>query len=100
VPDLALSDPTVALLATAVRDALTRMGLPSEDPALERPKDPDHGDWASTIALRVAKAAGRPPRELADALATELAALPEVDAVEVARDAPAGLSGFLVRPTA
>ena len=84
MPDLTLSDPTVALLATAVRDALTRMGLPSEDPALERPKDPDHGDWASTIALRVAKAAGRAPRELADALATELAALPEVDAVEVA----------------
>jgi len=84
VPDLTESDPTVALLATAVRDALTRLGLPSEDPALERPKDPDHGDWASTIALRVAKAAGRPPRALADALATELAAIPEVDAVEVA----------------
>jgi len=84
VPDLTESDPTVALLATAVRDALTRLGLPSEDPALERPKDPDHGDWASTIALRVAKAAGRQPRELADALATELARLPEVDAVEVA----------------
>jgi arginyl-tRNA synthetase len=84
VPDLTESDPTVALLATAVRDALTRLGLPSEDPALERPKDPEHGDWASTIALRVAKAAGRPPRALADALATELATIPEVDAVEVA----------------
>jgi len=84
VPDLAQYDPTVALLATAVRDALVRLGLPSEDPALERPKDPDHGDWASTVALRVAKAAGRPPRELADALAAELTALAEVDAVEVA----------------
>jgi arginyl-tRNA synthetase len=84
VPDLAQYDPTVALLAAAVRAALERLGLPSEDPALERPKDPDHGDWASTVALRVAKAAGRPPRELAEALATELVALPEVDAVEVA----------------
>ena len=84
MPDLAPYDPTVALLADAVRDALGRLGLPSQDPALERPKDPDHGDWASTIALRVAKAAGRPPRELADALAAELTALPEVDAVEVA----------------
>jgi len=84
VPDLSLHDPTVALLATSVRAALERLGLPSEDPALERPKDPDHGDWASTIALRVAKRAGRPPRELADALAAELTALPEVDAVEVA----------------
>ena len=84
MPDLAQYDPTVALLASAVRDALGRLDLPSEDPALERPKDPDHGDWASTVALRVAKAAGRPPRELADALAAELAALPEIDAVEVA----------------
>ena len=84
MPDLAAIDPTVALLATAVRDALDRLGLPSEDPALERPKDPDHGEWATTIALRIAKSAGRPPRELADALAAELAALPEVDAVEVA----------------
>ena len=84
MPDLAQYDPTVALLASAVRDALGRLDLPSQDPALERPKDPDHGDWASTIALRVAKAAGRPPRELADALAAELTALPEVDAVEVA----------------
>ena len=84
LPDLAEYDPTVALLAAAVRDALARLGLPTEDPALERPKDPDHGDWASTVALRVAKAAGRPPRELAEALAAELTALPEVDAVEVA----------------
>jgi arginyl-tRNA synthetase len=84
VPELAAIDPTVALLAAAVRDALDRLGLPSQDPALERPKDPDHGEWATTIALRVAKAAGRAPRELADALAAELVALPEVDAVEVA----------------
>ncbi len=82
--EIAAIDPTVALLATAVRDALERLGLPSQDPALERPKDPDHGDWATTIALRIAKAAGRPPRELADSLAAELATLPEVAAVEVA----------------
>jgi len=84
VSEIAAIDPTVALLATAVRDALERLGLPSQDPALERPKDPDHGDWATTIALRIAKAAGRPPRELADSLAAELATLPEVAAVEVA----------------
>jgi len=84
VPEIAAIDPTVALLATAVRDALVRLGLPSQDPALERPKDPDHGEWATTIALRVAKSVGRPPRELADALAAELVALPEVAAVEVA----------------
>jgi len=84
VPDLAAVDPTVALLATAVRDALVRLGLPSDDPALERPKDADHGDWATTIALRIAKQVGRPPRELAEALAAEVRELPELAAVEVA----------------
>jgi arginyl-tRNA synthetase len=81
---LAALDPTVALLASAVREALGAAGLPSDDPALERPKDPDHGDWATTIALRVAKQAGRPPREIAEALAAALGGLAEVDAVSVA----------------
>ena len=84
MPDLAAVDPTVAQLGAAVRAALGRLGLPDGDPALERPKDPDHGDWATTIALRVARAAGRPPRDVAADLARELGDLPEVAAVEVA----------------
>ena len=84
MPDPAALDPTVALLAAGVRAALERLGLPADDPALERPKDAAHGDWATTVALRAARAAGRPPRELAAALAAELAAVPEVAAVEVA----------------
>ena len=35
---------------------------------LERPKNPDHGDWSSNLALQVAKKAGRNPRELAQKL--------------------------------
>ena len=54
------------------------------DIALERPKDPAHGDFASNVALRAAKAAGRPPRELAGELAAKLEELPEVAAVEIA----------------
>src|SRR5579862_2207810 len=54
------------------------------DVQLERPKDPAHGDFATNIALRAAKAAGRPPRELADELALKLAELPEIAAAEVA----------------
>ncbi len=84
MPDLAAVDPVVAGLAAAVRAALGRLGLPDGDPALERPKDPDHGDWATTVALRVARSAGRPPRDVAAALAAELGVLPEVAAVEVA----------------
>ena len=38
---------------------------------LERPKDPTHGDFATNVAMRSAKAIGRPPRELAQELAGE-----------------------------
>jgi len=51
---------------------------------LERPKDPTHGDFATNAALRAAKAAGRPPRELADELAARLETLAEIESAEVA----------------
>ena len=38
------------------------------------PKNREHGDYATNIALRLAKAAGRPPREVAELLAAELRA--------------------------
>ena len=52
--------------------------------ALERPKDPSHGDFATSVALRTAKAAARAPRELADELAQRIAAIDEVASAEVA----------------
>jgi arginyl-tRNA synthetase len=51
---------------------------------LERPKDASYGDFATNVALRTAKAAGRPPRELAEELAAKLADVEEVVAAEVA----------------
>ena len=51
---------------------------------LERPKDPTHGDFATNVALRSAKAVGRPPRELAEELAARIAGLDEVESAEVA----------------
>jgi arginyl-tRNA synthetase len=51
---------------------------------LERPKDPSHGDFATNVAMRSAKALGRPPRDLADELATQIAGLDEIASAEVA----------------
>src|SRR3954453_20011208 len=51
---------------------------------LERPTDPTHGDFATNVALRSAKAAGRPPRELAQELADKVVQLDEIDSAEVA----------------
>ena len=79
------------LLATKITAALTacvdRGELSCEIPStisLERPKNRDHGDYASSIALQVAKSAGRAPREIAELLKRDLEALPEVAKVDIA----------------
>ncbi|HET7127563.1 MAG TPA: arginine--tRNA ligase [Gaiellaceae bacterium] len=51
---------------------------------LERPKDASHGDFATNVALRTAKEAGRPPRELAAELAARIGEVDDVDSTEVA----------------
>ncbi|MDB4606966.1 arginine--tRNA ligase [Pontimonas sp.] len=54
------------------------------DIALERPRSAEHGDWATSVALKVAKSAGVPPRDFALALARDVAALEGVAQAEVA----------------
>ena len=85
-------------LRNSLRDALSAAGLP-EPPngvALE-PGDPDHGhgDWASPVALQMAKTAKLPPREIADRVkaAMESAPPPHLDHIEVA--GPGFLNLFL-----
>jgi len=51
---------------------------------MERPRNPEHGDYASTLALQLGKKAGVAPRELASALAEELTRQPGIRTVEVA----------------
>lgn len=58
-----MADPIARLAANLAEIA----GVPLE---LERPSDPRHGDYATNVALRIAPTAGRPPRELADEIAT------------------------------
>lgn len=51
---------------------------------VERPRNPDHGDYATNVALQVAKKVGMNPRELGEALAAVLAEHPAIDTAEVA----------------
>ena len=51
---------------------------------MERSRNRDHGDWSTTIALQLAKPAGMPPRAVADLLASRLAEVDGVQAVDVA----------------
>ena len=55
-------------------------------PALERPKQAGHGDWATNIALQLAKPLGKNPREVATALkaALDAASHPLVSEVTIA----------------
>jgi arginyl-tRNA synthetase len=54
------------------------------DIVVERPKNRDHGDYASNIALRLAKQAGQPPRSVAQSIAKSLLAAEGIAAVDVA----------------
>ncbi|MBI2709351.1 MAG: arginine--tRNA ligase [Actinobacteria bacterium] len=74
-------------LADAIRSALGELGVDAPPTVgLERPARREHGDWSTNVALASAKAAGRPPRQIAQALAERLTvdAPPHVDKVEVA----------------
>ena len=51
---------------------------------LERPKNRDHGDYATSVALQLAKTAGKSPRDVAQMLQADLLQLDQVSAVEIA----------------
>lgn len=57
--------------------------IPSEI-VVERPKNLDHGDWATNVAMQVGKKAGLNPRAAAEILQPILQELPGVEGVEIA----------------
>ena len=83
---------TPAELATTVKEAASRVlaahdldaSVVPDTVTVERPRNPEHGDYATNIALQVAKKAGTNPRDLAGWLADDLSADPAIDAAEVA----------------
>jgi arginyl-tRNA synthetase len=81
------SESLEAAILAAIARAFERGDLLGTIPvaiSLERPKNRDHGDYATSIALQLAKAAGKSPREVAELLRTDIAELPEVSAVDIA----------------
>ena len=80
-------------LSTAIVGALTdlleagALNLPDGVPAsvvVERPKNRDHGDYATNVALQLAKKAGLKPRDLAGLLAARLEKVDGIGAVDIA----------------
>jgi arginyl-tRNA synthetase len=70
-------------LAEARREGSSE-GLTAADLPLERPKNRDHGDWASNAALKLSKVVGANPREFAAEIAAGLEAVPGIASVEIA----------------
>ncbi len=84
-----MTEPLAALreaLDGAVADVAGDAGPPATAPALERPRQADHGDYATNAAMLLTKSLGRPPREIAHLLAEALAARlgPALEAADVA----------------
>lgn len=65
-------------------EALRTLSLDTSAIAIERTRDAQHGDFATNVALRLAKATGRKPRELAEAIVAAIPANPRVARMEVA----------------
>ena len=91
--DGTLAGVTPEELAAAIRTVLEEasaegsLALPASeipDPRVERPRNRDHGDWSTNVAMQLAKKAGTKPRDLAEFLVPRLEALDGVASVEVA----------------
>ena len=88
------------IVNTSIQAAITDGTLALEeapDCALERPRDEGHGDWASTVAMRAAKAAGKNPREIAQTIVDHLPANSIIDSCEIAGP---GFINFALKPEA
>jgi len=86
-------------LTELLRSALGRVAPESNSASiqLERPKSVQHGDYASSLAMQLAKAMKRNPRELAQALVAALPPSPHLDKAEIAG---AGFINLYLKPAA
>lgn len=79
-------------LSQAIRSALMQLNsagsitaeLDQFDIVVERPKNRDHGDWATNVAMQLGGKIGMAPRTLAQLLVAELASFEGIESVEIA----------------
>ena len=78
-----------AAIAGSLNIALDGLGSGDVDASeaeivVERPKSREHGDYATNVAMVLAKRVQRPPREIAEALASQLGGYAGIAQVDVA----------------
>ncbi|MSX52812.1 MAG: arginine--tRNA ligase, partial [Actinobacteria bacterium] len=81
----------IELLESALKAAISRAisqgeisGTTPESITLERPKNREHGDYATSVALQLAKVAGKNPREVAQIILDQLKGADSISALEIA----------------
>ena len=89
---LAPHESLAAAITASIHGAISRGELPAElasssavgNIVLERPKNRDHGDYATSIALALAKPSGKSPRDVAEIVQRGLQGNPEIESIEIA----------------
>jgi arginyl-tRNA synthetase len=82
---VAMSTSITERLTEGVKTALANAGLPELDSCVwEVPRQAEHGDYATNAAMVLAKAARRPPRQVAEQIVKHFPPRPEVERLEVA----------------
>ena len=79
-----LSDAIVRILAKLVAESRLDAAELPESVVIERPKNREHGDWATNVAMQLSTRFGLKPREFAELLATELLQVAAVSKVDIA----------------
>jgi arginyl-tRNA synthetase len=83
-----VADAAASVLASALEEAVAAGEIPAPaqlpEIIVEKPGDPSHGDIATNVALRLAKAAGMPPRRIAELIVAHLDAAEMIASAEVA----------------
>ncbi|GAA2265309.1 MULTISPECIES: arginine--tRNA ligase [Kitasatospora] len=78
-----LSQAVQAAVSAAVEAGELTVTVP-EHVTVERPKNRDHGDYATNVALQLAKPAGKPPRAVAELVAARLREVTGIAKVDIA----------------
>jgi arginyl-tRNA synthetase len=79
-----LSDAIVRILAKLVaEERLVSAALP-DSVVIERPKNRDHGDWATNVAMQLSSGFAMKPRDFAELLGAELEKLDAISKVDIA----------------
>jgi arginyl-tRNA synthetase len=89
-----IRDDIAALVTEAARAAMEDGSLPSvplPDVTIDRPRQPEHGDYASNLPMRLQRAVGGRPLDIAETIRAHLPASPMIGSAEVA---PPGFLNF------